>query len=178
MVLANVHIQKDLMQQNMKVSLFTNVIPSIEKGNIYNLVTTKIINPYTMVLSTLKFGTIKELYIATYAINLKAIKIFTNLLASKDVEQWTLLINENMKFRMKGKEVVLFEAVKAYDNFILKKARVHAKVTLIQVEDKYIVITGSGNYSENPKIEQYTICDNEELYNFHKEWINEQKTCR
>jgi len=173
MILADVHIQKNLMQQNMKVSMFTNVIPSIKKGNIYNLVTMKIINPYTMVLSCLKFGKIKELYIATYAINTKAVDIFTNLLESKDVEKWVLLINENMKFRMKGKEVVLIEADKKYDNFSLLKKRVHAKVTLIHVADKYIVISGSGNYSENPKIEQYTICDDEELYNFHKEWIIE-----
>ena len=174
MVLANVHIQKELIQQNMKIGMFKNVIPTIEKGNIYNLVTTKIINPYTMVLSCLEFGNIKNLYIATYAINTKAVSIFTNLLDTKEVENWTLLINENMKFRMQGKEVVLLEAEKKYDTFTLLKKRVHAKVTLIQVADKHIVISGSGNYSENPKIEQYTICDDEELYNFHKSWITDR----
>lgn len=174
MILADVHIQKNLMQQNMKVSMFTNVIPTIEKGNIYNLVTTKIINPFAMVLSCLRIGKIEELYIATYAINPKAIEVFSNLLESHDVEKWILLVNENMKFRMKGKEVLLLEAEKKYENFTLLKKRVHAKVTLIHVADKYIVISGSGNYSENPKIEQYTICDDEELYNFHKSWITDR----
>jgi len=173
MILAQVHIQKNLMQQNMKVGLLTNVLPSIEKNTIYNLVTQKVINPYTMVLSALKHGVIKELYIATYAINTKAIDIFTNLLEAKDIENWILLVNENMKFRMKGKEVFLLEAEKKYNNFTLLKKRVHAKVTLIHVADKYIVISGSGNYSENPKIEQYTICDDKELFNFHRGWIIE-----
>jgi len=173
MVLADVHIQRKLMQQNMRVSMFENIIPNIEIGNIYNLVTQKIINPYTMVLSALKHGKIEHLYIATYAINQKAIEIFTNLMEAGDIKVWTLLVNENLKYRMKGKEVFLLEAEKKYKNFHLLKKRVHAKVTLIKVGSKHIVISGSGNYSENPKIEQYSICDDKELFDFHKEWIIE-----
>jgi len=174
MVLANIHIQKDLMKQNMKIGMFKNVIPKIEKGYIYNLVTTKIINPYTMVLSCLEFGNIKHLYISTYSINTKAVEIFTNLLGEGSIEELTLLINCNMKFQMQGKEVVLLEAEKKYKNFHLLKKRVHAKVTLIEVADKNIVISGSGNYSENPKIEQYTICDDKDLLEFHKSWITDK----
>ena len=171
MVLADLHIQRDLMKQNMKVSLFDNVIPKIEKGCIYNLVTQRILNPYIMVLSALKGGPIEHLYIATYAINQKALEIFTNLLDSGDIKEWTLLINENMKYLMKGKEIFLIEAEKSRDNMHLLKKRNHAKVTLIQQGDRRIVISGSGNYSENPKIEQYTICDDAELFEFHRGWI-------
>ena len=174
MVLAKVYKQKNLMKQNMKIGMFKNVIPKIEKGIVYNLVTTKIINPYTMVLSCLEFGNIEHLYISTYSINTKAIEIFTNLLDEGSIKELTLLVNENLKFKMKGKEVILFEAEKKYKNFHLLKKRVHAKVTLIKVADKNIVISGSGNYSENPKIEQYTICDDEELLNFHKSWITDR----
>ncbi len=172
MILADVHIQKDLMKQNMKVFMFKNIIPNIEPGCVYNLVTQKVLNPYVMVLSALEYGSIDHLYIATYAINQKAIEIFTNLLDSGDIKEWTLLINENMKYRMKGKEVVLLEAEKKYENLHLIKKRNHAKVTLIEQENRHIVISGSGNYSENPKIEQYTICDDKELFEFHRGWIN------
>lgn len=173
-MLANIHEQKHLMQQNLKVSMLDNILPKIESGVIYNLVTQKVINPYTMVLSALKHGKIKNLYIATYAINTKAISIFTNLLDSGDILNWTLVINHNLKYRIKGKEVLLYEAEKKYNNFKIIKKYTHAKVTLIEVGNKHIVITGSGNYSENPKIEQYSICDNEELFNFHKDWMTKR----
>jgi len=72
---------------------------------------------------------------------------------------------------MKDKADILLKLDKENDNFKLIKKNSHAKVTLIKAKNEYIVISGSGNYSTNPKIEQYTILKNKELYNFHKEWM-------
>jgi hypothetical protein len=48
----------------------------------------------------------------------------------------------------------------------------HAKVFIAKTKDnRHIVFEGSGNLSDNARIEQYLIEDNEVTYNFHKQWI-------
>jgi len=164
---------KELIQQNMKLSFIEKELPEIQEGTTYNIITQKVINPYGFILQALKHGTIKHLYIATYSINIKAMEIICNLMDSGLIENWTLLINCNMKFKMKGKDVFLLEEEKNRENFTIIKKYSHAKVTLIEQEGRNIVISGSGNYSENPKIEQYTINNDRGLFEFHRGWMLE-----
>lgn len=165
--------QKELIKQNLKLSFIEKELPGIKKGVIYNIVTQRAINPFGFVLQATKHSVIDELIIATYSINLKAISVFMNLLDTGLIKHFRLLLNHNMKFKMKGQDVVLLEEEKKRDNFEILKKYTHAKVTLIDQKDRKLVISGSGNYSENPKIEQYTICDDKELFNFHKSWIED-----
>lgn len=165
--------QRNIQQQNYKVSFLDNILPIIEKGTVYNLVTQKVINPYLFILQALKSGNIKHLYIATYAINTKAGQILFRLMDEGKIEKWTLLVNENMKYRMKGKEIWFLEEEKKRLNFRIIKKRNHSKITLIEQEGRTITISGSGNYSENPKIEQYTISADDDLFEFHKSWIED-----
>jgi hypothetical protein len=37
----------------------------------------------------------------------------------------------------------------------------------------YITISGSGNWSENPRIENYTITNDKERFLFHQSWMLE-----
>jgi hypothetical protein len=166
-------MQKGLIQQNLKLSFLEKELPSIEKGTIYNIVTQKIINPYGFILVACKHAPINHFYIATYSINLKAMEIITNLMDAGLIKKWTLVLNCNMKFKMKGKDVVLLEEEKKRDNFRIIKKYSHAKVTLIEQPNIRLVIQGSGNYSENPKIEQYTICDDQNLFDFHRGWMED-----
>jgi len=172
-VLANVHVSKLLTQQNLKLSFIEKALPVIEKGYTYNLITQKVINPYGFILQILKNGDIEDLYIATYSMNIKAIEILSSLIDEGRIKKLTIILNHNMKFKMKGKDVVLLKMVEERENVSLIKKYTHAKVTLIKQGEDYIIISGSGNYSENPKIEQYTINNDKELYEFHKSWMLE-----
>ncbi len=49
----------------------------------------------------------------------------------------------------------------------------HAKVTLIHINQNYYVIEGSANFTANPRIEQFVLTNSKELFNFHKEWMNQ-----
>ena len=54
----------------------------------------------------------------------------------------------------------------------------HAKVTLLanhQTGD-YLTIEGSANYTANPRIEQYVVCNDRTVYDFHKAWMEEVLT--
>ncbi len=49
---------------------------------------------------------------------------------------------------------------------------IHCKVTLYRTKDKHLTVESSANYSNNTRIEQFTITDSEDLYNFHHDWID------
>jgi len=167
---------KFLMIENFKVKSFRELIPNILPGTVYNIITQIRVNPYTFLLDAIdKYKTIEELYIVTYRISEKAMNNIKYMIDNNLIKNTTLLVNDNYETLMKDKAQVLINMNNDLDNFTLIKKNSHAKITLIKVKDKHIVISGSGNYSANPKIEQYQMIDNKELYNFHKEWIEESK---
>lgn len=52
----------------------------------------------------------------------------------------------------------------------------HAKVALLSDTEQFIVIEGSANFTANPRVEQIIIANHEQLYHFHREWIEEAAT--
>lgn len=47
----------------------------------------------------------------------------------------------------------------------------HSKVSLVKCGHDHYVIEGSANFTNNPRIEQFSLTNHQELYNFHKEWM-------
>lgn len=60
-------------------------------------------------------------------------------------------------------------------NVKIKEGRIHAKVILLgnYNTDTFITIEGSGNFTQNPRTEQYIVMNNQQVYEHHKQWINE-----
>ncbi|NCC65368.1 MAG: hypothetical protein EOM15_12000, partial [Spirochaetia bacterium] len=85
-----VHENRDLLQQNLKLSFLEQALPVIEPGTTYTIITQKVINPYGFILEAIKQrGIIDELIIATYSINPKTLSIICNLLDNKQVTDFT-----------------------------------------------------------------------------------------
>lgn len=167
-------ILKNLMIESFKIKNVKEITTEIKENTMYSIVTQKSINPYGFLLWIIeKYGVIEELHIATYRISEKATLNLKSLLEDKQILKFTLLVNDNYETLMKDKAILLINLNKENDNFKLMKKSSHAKVTLVKTKNEYIVISGSGNYSNNPKIEQYTIMNSKELYNFNKEWMDD-----
>lgn len=49
----------------------------------------------------------------------------------------------------------------------------HTKIVLLNKGDDYIVFEGSANFTANPRLENYIICNDKELYDFHRGWMEE-----
>lgn len=48
----------------------------------------------------------------------------------------------------------------------------HTKIACIRTADsRFFVIEGSGNFSDNVKIEQYTFEQSKQSFDFHRHWI-------
>lgn len=55
----------------------------------------------------------------------------------------------------------------------IKVTRNHAKVILIKCPPDYFCIAGSANLRSSDNIEQFAIWNDEEIYQFHKNWMDE-----
>jgi len=104
----------------------------------------------------------EEIIISNSAIDIKSLKRLEDL-------DRNIYVKINSSLRIKKKKVAeLFESSKKINPHI---ACVHTKVILMKTENNYYVLEGSGNISTNEKIEQYSLSNHEESYNFHKGWI-------
>lgn len=64
--------------------------------------------------------------------------------------------------------------VDEYKNLKIKVHHmIHSKITIIRSEKFNLSIEASANYSNNQRIENFTITENKDVFNFHKNWMNE-----
>lgn len=164
--------RKNLLVENIKTRNLKNILPDIEENTLYNIITQTRINPYAFLLSAIEeHEKIDHLYIATYRVSAKTANNFKQMLDDGLIKDFILVVNDNYETLMKHNSYILLDLDNNCDNFQLIQRNSHAKVTLIDANGEKIVISGSGNYSNNPKIEQYTIIKDNKLFEFHKEWM-------
>jgi len=130
------------------------------KEETIDLLTLRQVNTTMFITKVLDNGKIDEIYLSTYCMGRKTAEYIKYINVPTKI-----VISENYVTTCHG------------DDFIgqleldCKRAQVHAKVTLIKQKSNYYIITGSGNFNTNARIEQYTIRNNKELYTFYKEWM-------
>jgi hypothetical protein len=112
-----------------------------------------------------------EFYGSTWTMNRGNAKELLGLYGSGRIKQITLLSGLYFKRR----ESAVYATIAS--GLIDRKQRFlclenHAKVILLRLGDRHIVIEGSANFTANPRIEQNTITDDAGLYQFHKAWMD------
>ena len=141
-------------------SIPDDIIP--KKGECIDFITTRKVNTMIFIYKIQALGKIKEIYLSTYRIGRRAAEQIK--LLNVPVK---LLLSDNYKTLVRGDDYV------GQLGLDYKLQNVHAKVTLIKQGINWFVITGSGNFSENARQEQYTIRNDKKIYNFYKSWMEE-----
>ena len=145
------------------------------EGEQYRIITTKNMNALTAVHAILEKHEPVEVIIAIYRMNQPAVRLICDL-ANLGRFPISVLVSsffrENKKYEAWTR--MLETQAKQIDNLSVGFAWSHAKVTLIKTTcGKHIVFEGSGNLSDNARIEQYILENNKQAYEFHKNWIIE-----
>ena len=100
------------------------------------------------------------------------VEALQELQQSGKVGEVTLLISDSMIKRNPVTIETLEAVVKSNPNFKTKYYWNHSKVTLIKAvleeQEFNLVMEGSGNWSENAQLEQYTITNHPEVYDFYR----------
>jgi hypothetical protein len=157
-----------------KTKNFIDVIgDELSKNVQYRLVTESSFNAIIVIDYLLKRYELIEIYIAVYRMNQLSVNKLKSIIDVGNIECSILLssfFRENKKYEKWCEELIMYASKK--ENVSVAFAVNHAKVFLAKTKDnRFIVFEGSGNLSDNARIEQYLIEDNEITYNFHKEWI-------
>ena len=116
------------------------------------------------------YGKIKHLYLATWSISNNAAEM---LIKAKDegiIENIHLLLDWRVQVRTPKAKGLL-----NYNKVDMKICNCHAKVFCVETESgEKIVMLGSANLTNNPRIEAGIITQSENAYNFHKGWIESE----
>lgn len=129
---------------------------------------------FTYALNT--WGEIEDMYLATWTISKANIKRLRDALDSGRLRKLTIVFSDTLKPANPALYAGLVGAMKGRENVALKEVNSHAKTFSIKYKDQYITVSGSANWSENPRIENFLIINDENLYEHHKQWMSELTT--
>ena len=167
---------KNLQIQTIKAEHLTQFCSYPEVGEIIRVVTNRQYNAFALILQLLnKYEFIEELTIAIYRINFATVLSIIDLINAGKIKKANFLLSnffrENHKYEKWAE--TLYQFGQENKNTTIKFSQTHAKVTLAKCGDNYYIFEGSGNMSDNARVEQYIYENNIKVYNFHYAWINE-----
>ena len=159
-----------------KVSNFKDIVGlELEQNTQYRLVTDMSFNAITVISYLLEYYKIDELYIVVYRMNNKSFDYLKSIIEKDNIKTGFIVssfFRENKRYERWAKEIKILS--ENTENVKTSFCNSHAKVFLAKTKcDRHIVFEGSGNLSDNARIEQYIFEDNKSVYNFHKKWIDD-----
>jgi len=157
-----------------KASAFKDIADVELMENVqYRFVTNNHFNAITVIQFLFEKYEIVSISIAIYRMNQKSVNKLIEFIEKTDMKVKILLSNffrENKRYE-KWCETLINYAI-GKENVIVGFGLNHAKVfTALTKCNRHIVFEGSGNLSDNARIEQYLIEDCKATYDFHNEWI-------
>ena len=122
-------------------------------------------------------GTIKEATIVTWTISMQNVRKLLNYVDEGKILNLNVLINDGLLKTNSTKPIYAFmrlEFDKRKDKIKYAVANSHAKIQMYESENgKKTTISGSGNWSENPRIENYILLGGEYHYGFNTGWVKD-----
>ena len=128
---------------------------------------------FTTVLD--KCGCIFELYLASWIISRENVNRLLDAVDSRKLVKLNFLLSTRMQ-KISSKSVyakMITEFSKRSESVCMRTAKSHCKTFSVTNGVDYITVSGSGNWTENPRIEDYLIINSEGLYQHHKKWMDE-----
>jgi hypothetical protein len=119
-----------------------------------------------------KYGVIDEAYISTWTISKNNVLKLIEYIDQGKIKKLTFLLNDGMLKTANTKPIYgLLRSEFDSRKIEYAVANSHAKVQAYKSGENCCVISGSGNWSLNPRIEDYVLIGGEKIYNFTKDWI-------
>lgn len=149
-------------------------------GEVIFVWTTAQFNTMSLIIWLIEqVGSIDELLVSTYSISNICVNTMLKRLDSGKIGNIYLYLSDYVPRMSPAKYNALLAEVSARPG----KMKIglgfnHSKITLAAIGKNRFVITGSGNFAENSGNEQYTICNNPEVYEFYKSCITEDHPIR
>ncbi len=159
-----------------RVTALDDLCPVPRENEQWRIITEHPMNAYVFIVSLLNRENIKEMYLSTYRMNKLTVDNIIEKIENGRIGKAYFIINQlqGMSKTSAGPVAQLKEYCDNSKNAKMVYTNIHAKVFIAQVEGgaKY-VFEGSGNLTDNGRIEQYIYERNSQVYEFHKDWMSE-----
>ena len=157
-----------------KADSFKDIVGvELKQNEQYRFVTNNSFNAITVLNYVSKNFEIEEIIIAVYRMNLLSVQQLKEFIET-NIPVYILLsdfFRENKRYERWCHELISYSQHNS--NAHVSFAHNHAKVFLAKTKNMHLVFEGSGNLSDNARIEQYLFENNKQSYDFHKSWILE-----
>jgi len=121
-----------------------------------------------------ELGAIDEMYLSTWTISRENVLRILKEIDKGNLKHFEFLINNGLLKTNSTKSIwglICNEFSKRGIKY--KAVNSHAKIFSVKIKNRYITVSGSGNWSENPRIENYFIIGGKEAFDFNKNWMQE-----
>ena len=159
----------------LKAKALSDLCLKPKKNEQYRIITEKQFNAYALILHLLQTEIIEEMYLAIYRINQPTVDSLIDLIESNKIKKSTFVISNFFNQTKKPEKWAI-----KLKNFCDKNDRCkhiyihnHSKVLAIKTKENYFIFEGSGNMSDNARIEQYIYEESKDVFLFHKKWMSE-----
>lgn len=159
-----------------KLNALDAMCPPPMPGEQYVIVTEKQFNAFALIMGVLSRGIIEDLHIAIYRINDPTVNWIIRAIEDGRIRKATFVISSFFNQTKKPERWArrLREFCDSCDRTKHVYTHNHSKVVAI-LDDRsnHYVFEGSGNMSDNARIEQYRYENNEAVYDFHCRWMED-----
>lgn len=160
------------IEKRTEAAAFLTSIPA--PGHTWHIVSNAKYDFWTWVhvLIDLLGGHIDDLYGSTWTASRPNVEDLLQKLDEGKIKRAALLTGTYFKRRETSVYATLYEGLQSRGQRFVAFEN-HAKVLLLGKAPTFITIEGSANFTSNPRLEQYTMTNDESLFNFHRAWMEE-----
>ena len=165
----------------IKAKALSDLCKKPKPNEQFRIITEKQFNAYALILYTLKSELILEMYLAIYRINEPTVSSIIDFIEADKIKKATFVISNFFNQTKRPEKWAL--QLKAWCDTTKKNVKHiythnHSKVLAIRTnKNNYYIFEGSGNMSDNARIEQYIFENNKAVFNFHKQWMLDLIKC-
>jgi len=171
-------VMKNDKIHHIKAKALSDLCPRPKKGEQYRIITEKQFNAYALILHLLQSEQIIEMHLAIYRINQPTVDSLIDLIQSGKIQKATFIISNFFNQTKKPEKwaIKLREFCDQNTQCSHVYTHNHSKVLAVKMKTGHYIFEGSGNMSDNARIEQYVYEESKQTYEFHKSWMNELLT--
>jgi len=160
----------------IKAKALSDLCKKPKPNEQYRIITEKQFNAYALILYTLESELILEMYLAIYRINEPTVSSIIDFIEAGKIKKAIFIISNFFNHTKRPEKWAL--QLKAWCDSTKKDVKHiythnHSKVLAIRTKKNYYIFEGSGNMSDNARIEQYIFENNKQVFDFHKQWMLE-----
>ena len=163
---------KKRIENTLKLERFADQIPPLpDPGWTYHVLVDGSFDFWTWVPGIVhELGTAEQFYGATWAMNGRNVQELLSLMDAGKLKEVAMITGRFFKRVRIAAYIHMVEGLKKRGGrYVI--FRNHAKIILIHKRPHWITVEGSANFTDNPRLEQYTVTNDWGLYAFHRKWM-------